>query len=440
MEMEKQFQQSNFEYWGGIECTINRVHDQFFDQLDFTGHYSRPGDIERIASLGITKLRYPVLWEIHQEEYDGPINWQWAERQLSLIASNNIQPIVGLVHHGSGPSFTDLLDPSFSTGLARYAGAFARKFPWVEYYTPVNEPLTTARFSGLYGFWYPHKKDSLSCMKMLLNQLKGVVYSMREIRLVNSQAKLIQTEDLGKTHSPAVLKYQADFENHRRWLTFDFLCGNVNKFHPLWSYLRWLGLSEKELLFFQDNPCQPDICGFNYYLTSERYLDDELEFYPEHLHGGNRKHRYVDTEAIRAEDSGHAGVGNLLKEAWQKFHLPMAITEVFLSCSQDEQVRWLDDVRQQCLNLKIDSPDIDFRALTFWALLGECGWNRLVTSPDGEYECGAFDIRNEFPQETLSANYIREITAGGTFNKKWLKEKGWWRRADRFLVKNPCTA
>jgi dTDP-4-dehydrorhamnose reductase len=263
---------------------------------------------------------------------------------------------------------------------------------------------------------------------------------MREIRLVNSQAKLIQTEDLGKTHSPAVLKYQADFENHRRWLTFDFLCGNVNKFHPLWSYLRWLGLSEKELLFFQDNPCQPDICGFNYYLTSERYLDDELEFYPEHLHGGNRKHRYVDTEAIRAEDSGHAGVGNLLKEAWQKFHLPMAITEVFLSCSQDEQVRWLDDVRQQCLNLKIDSPDIDFRALTFWALLGECGWNRLVTSPDGEYECGAFDIRNEFPQETLSANYIREITAGGTFNKKWLKEKGWWRRADRFLVKNPCTA
>ena len=51
----------------------------------------------------------------------------------------------------------------------------ATKFPWIEYYTPVNEPLTTARFSGLYGFWYPHAKNDVSFAKMLLNQMKGVV-------------------------------------------------------------------------------------------------------------------------------------------------------------------------------------------------------------------------------------------------------------------------
>ena len=25
------------------------------------------------------------------------------------------------------------------------------RYPWIDAYTPVNEPLTTARFSGLYG-------------------------------------------------------------------------------------------------------------------------------------------------------------------------------------------------------------------------------------------------------------------------------------------------
>jgi hypothetical protein len=56
----------NPEVWGGIECTINRVQDVFRDQLLYSGHYSRPGDIERFAELGIKKIRYPLLWEFHQ--------------------------------------------------------------------------------------------------------------------------------------------------------------------------------------------------------------------------------------------------------------------------------------------------------------------------------------------------------------------------------------
>jgi dTDP-4-dehydrorhamnose reductase len=438
MAMEKQFQQLGIEYWGGIECSINRVRDEYYDQLDFTGHYHRTDDIERLASLGISRLRYPLLWEIHQQDYQGEVNLKWAQRQMERIRSFNIDPIVGLVHHGSGPAFTDLLNDNFAPGLAFYARRVAEAFPWVEYYVPVNEPLTTARFSGLYGFWYPHMKDGLSCFRMLLNQLKAVVLAMREIRKVNPKAKLIQTEDLSKTYSGAVLQYQADFENHRRWLTFDFLCGKVNREHPLWSYMRWLGLTEKELFYFQDNPCTPDICGFNHYLTSERYLDDELEFYPPHLHGGNERNRYVDTEAIRIEHGHPSGLSVLLSEAWQRFRLPTALTEVFLSCTPDEQVRWLDDVRRQCLSVKDAHPDFDFRAITYWALLGEFGWNRLVTSPDGEYECGAFDIRSDIPTETLSAEYIREVTAGRNFENDWLQQNGWWRHAGRLLMKNSC--
>ena len=54
------------EIWGGLECTINRVADNFRDQLAYTGHYLREDDIEKFAELGIKRLRYPVLWEFHQ--------------------------------------------------------------------------------------------------------------------------------------------------------------------------------------------------------------------------------------------------------------------------------------------------------------------------------------------------------------------------------------
>ena len=189
------------EVWGGIECTINRVEDNFRDQLLYSGHYTRPGDIEHFAGLGIKKLRYPVLWEFHQPVENATIDWSWTENQLQSIRDNNITPIAGLVHHGSGPAFTDLLDKKFPDKLAAYAEAVAKKFTWIEFYTPVNEPLTTARFSGLYGLWYPHNKDEISFIKMLLNQLKGVVLSMQAIRKINPNAKLVQTEDLGKTYS-----------------------------------------------------------------------------------------------------------------------------------------------------------------------------------------------------------------------------------------------
>src|SRR3712207_6083065 len=103
--------------------------------------------------------------------------------------------------------------------LSAYARAVAERYPWVEDYTPVNEPLTTARFSGLYGLWYPHGRDALTFARAFLTQVRGVVLAMREVREVNRSARLVQTEDVGKCFSTALLRYQAEFENERRWLT-----------------------------------------------------------------------------------------------------------------------------------------------------------------------------------------------------------------------------
>ena len=48
------------EMWGGLECTVNRVGDTYFDQLERNGHINRPSDIQRFAELGMRALRYPI--------------------------------------------------------------------------------------------------------------------------------------------------------------------------------------------------------------------------------------------------------------------------------------------------------------------------------------------------------------------------------------------
>ncbi len=417
-------QYCNPEVWGGVECTINRVQDVFRDQLLYSGHYTRPGDIERFAELGIKKLRYPLLWEFHQPVPSKVIDWTWTEKQLHSIRRKHIKPIAGLVHHGSGPAFTDLTDPEFPNKLAIYAKAVAKKFPWLEYYTPVNEPLTTARFSGLYGLWYPHHKDELSFIRMLINELKGVVLSMQAIRKINPKAKLVQTEDLSKTHSTDLLSYQADFENERRWLTYDLLCSKVDKQHFFWNYLISMGIDIRDLEFFLENPCPPDIIGFNYYVTSERYLDENIENYHCSTHGGNHKHQYADVEAVRVNQL--AGLNVLLREAWERYKIPIAITENHLSCTREEQMRWFKETWEDCCNLK--KQGIDIIAVTVWSLLGAFDWNSLLTCTNNYYESGAYDIANNKIRKTALGKMVNAIATTGEYHHPLLEIKGWWNK------------
>src|SRR5688572_42770 len=287
------------ELWAGIECTINRVGNQYFNQLERNGHLTRMEDLDLFASVGIKKIRYPVLWEQFAPEKGRTINWSWADERLHRLQELNITPIVGFVHHGSGPAYTSLVDDDFPDYLAEYAHAFANRYPWITHFTPVNEPLTTARFSGLYGHWYPHGRNNATFAKALTIQCKSIIQCMQAIRSRIPGAKLVQTEDICKTTSTPLLAYQAAYENDRRWLSLDLLCGHITCSHNLWNLLIAAGISPATLQWFIDNSCSPDIIGLNHYLTSNRFLDDAYNNYPEHYHGGNHLHRYADVEAVR---------------------------------------------------------------------------------------------------------------------------------------------
>jgi dTDP-4-dehydrorhamnose reductase len=421
--------------WGGVECTVNRVGDRYFDQLARCGHSARLADVEAIAALGLTAIRYPVLWERTAPDGLDAAEWTWADVRLQLLRERGVEPVVGLLHHGSGPRSTSLTDPGFADALAAYAAAVARRYPWVRRWTPVNEPLTTARFSTLYGHWYPHERDDRSFARALINQCTGIVRAMRAIRREIPGAQLVQTEDLGRTYGTPMLRDQVEFDNERRWLTFDLLCGRVDRSHPLWGYLRYGGISEHELDTLRDEACAPDLVGINHYITSERWLDERLERYTPATHGGNGRQRYADVEAVRVLSEGTAGAVGVLSEAWARYGLPLAVTEAHLGGAREQQLRWLLEVWQAAQALR--SCGADIRAVTVWSLLGAHDWHNLVTRDEGRYEPGAFDVRAPRPRPTALARMVRDLALTGTHAHPVLDTTGWWRCDDRLLHSAP---
>ncbi|MDB5931833.1 MAG: family oxidoreductase [Polaromonas sp.] len=419
------------ELWGGFECTVARIHDGFRNQIKETGHHDRPEDLDRVAALGLRTLRYPVLLETIAPEHPDRQDWSWHDARLGRLRELGISPIAGLVHHGSGPAYTSLVDPAFPDIVAAHASQVARRYPWISHYTPINEPLTTARFSGLYAHWYPHTRSLAVFLRALVNQCRAVVLSMQAIRRVNPAARLVQTEDMGKVFSTPLLQYQADYENERRWLSFDLLCGRVDSQHPWHGIFLKAGIGERELAFFAEAACPPDIIGINHYLTSERFLDHRLEMYPGFMREANDLHTYVDVEAVRIDlPARQTGPEARLREVWERYRLPMAVTEAHHGCSRDEQLRWLMEVWNAAQRLREDGADI--RAVAVWSLLGAVDWNSLLQHRNGFYEPGVFDIRSDPPRPTALAAATASLATTGDFDHPVLDRAGWWKREERF--------
>jgi dTDP-4-dehydrorhamnose reductase len=193
-----------------------------------------------------------------------------------------------------------------------------------------------------------------------------------------------------------------------------------------------MGLGDR-LRAIADDPCPPDIIGVNHYLTSDRFLDHRLDRYPTHLHGGNERQRYADTEALRARRAPPAGLGGALREVWRRYRTAMAITEVHNGSTRDEQLRWAAQAWDTARAVAAEGADI--RAVTAWSLLGSHGWDTLLRA-DGSYEPGVFDVTDGVPRETALAALWRGLPLDQPRHPV-ASEPGWWQRPERRIYGKP---
>ena len=421
------------EMWGGLECTLNRVGDRYINQCDKSGHNKRLSDLQLFHDLGIKKLRYPCLWELVAPKDLDHCDWSFLDERLGELKRLGQDFIAGFLHHGSGPFYTSLIDPDFPEKFSTFARLFIQRYPWVNDFTPINEINTTARFSVLYGHWYPHLQDESLYLRSMMLQCKATVLAMREIRRVNPKAKLIQTDDLGKCQSTEEVAEQRDFENHRRWLAWDLLCGKVTKNHPLYNRFLKNKIREEDLQWFEENACPPDVIGINHYHLSNRYLDHRMEHFPTWSHGGNGEVAYADVGAV---DTGFVDPVNpevIMREAWERYKIPLAITECHTMGHRESQLRWLNQMWQTCQKLRAEGVDV--KALTVWSLLGTYDWHNLCTNCEFFYEPGVFDLRNsqKIPKPTALTKMVKSLATQGEYDLPILKSEGVWNTGRRIL-------
>ena len=408
------------ELWASPEPTVARIDaGTVRDQLAETGHDARPDDAERIAVLGVHASRTPVLWE-RTVKHDGDApDFREPARRLHALRTLGVEPIVTRLHHGSGPSFTDLLDPAFPARFAAYAELAARAFPWVRRWTPINEPLTTARFATLYGVWYPNRCEDEAFGAAIAHEALATQLAMDRIRAVIPDAELVLTEDLQRfTAGDASVADYVGFLRERVMLSIELVAGRVDAGHPLAAFLRErCGVAPEMFEALQRGACEPALVAFNHYPHSERYVFRA----PDGTIG--------DVPAVYVRDEPMPAAGPLLRAAAARLRLPLALGEVHVHAPAGERVRWLAQHIADVVAARADGVDV--RAVGAWAAFGMVDWHSLLRERAGVSEDGIYTFagRDGVPQPTAVADALRVLAAGGTIDDGGVR--GWWERDER---------
>lgn len=239
------------------------------DQMAASGHDRRwRDDFRLVQELGLRCLRYgPCYHRTHIGP--GRYDWAFADAAFAELRRLGIVPIADLCHFGLPDWLENFQNPDFPAYFAEYAEAFARRYPWVWLYTPVNEMLVTAEYSALRGFW----NEGLRSDRAFVTALEHVVEAnLRASEAICQVCRpwFVQSEATRYYHpfEPDAAPW-ADDLNERRFLSLDLNYGRRPSARMV-EYLFANGMTPLRLDRFLQRKIWPAcIMGTDYYETSE---------------------------------------------------------------------------------------------------------------------------------------------------------------------------
>src|SRR5207302_7748971 len=120
--------------------------------------------------------------------------WSFMDDVCAAMQKLEVVPIIDLCHFGVPDWLENFQNDRLPEMLARYAGAFAERYDWIKFYTPVNEMYVTCRMSALDGAWNEQLKDDRSFVTAIRNVARSSVLMMQEICRVRPDAIFINSE------------------------------------------------------------------------------------------------------------------------------------------------------------------------------------------------------------------------------------------------------
>lgn len=359
----------------GVENSIPKIKNGTVrvDQMEVCGHYRHwKTDFDCVEDMGIRFLRYgPPLHTtfLGPDRYD----WEFADVTFAELKRREIIPIVDLCHFGVPDWIGDFQNPEFPDLFETYAFAFAKRFPWVQLYTPVNEMFICAVFSAKYGWWNEQLTTDKGFVTALKHIVKANVLAMKAILEVRPDAIFVQSESSEYFHAenPRAIK-PAETMNAMRFLSLDLnyghrVCSNM------YEYLLDNGMTRDEYQFFLSHRLKHHcILGNDYYWTNE--------------------HR-VSADGMTRASGEIFGYSEITRQYYERYRLPVMHTETNIAegPNGDEAVNWLWKEWANVLRVRNDGvPTVGF---TWYSLTDQVDWDTALREQNGRVNpLGLYDL------------------------------------------------
>jgi beta-glucosidase/6-phospho-beta-glucosidase/beta-galactosidase len=342
------------------------------DEMEKAKHYECwQQDFNLVKEMGIEFLRYGAPYyktHIGAGKYD----WEFTDMTFQKLLELNITPIVDLCHFGVPDWMGNFQNPDFPMLFAQYAKAFAERFPYLQFYTPINEIFITATFSAQYGWWNERLHDDRSFVTALKHLCKANVMAMNAILEVQPNAVFIQSESSEYFHAaePDCIPV-ADFFNQKRFLSLDLTYGYPIRV-PMYEYLLDNGMTRAEYAWFAENDVKAScIMGNDYYITNEHLVHS------------------IDNIAASGEIFGYYVIA---KQYFNRYRLPIMHTET--NIREPDAVIWLHKQWANLYRLKQDGvPVVGF---TWYSLIDQVDWDTALREDNGNVNSlGLYDINRQ---------------------------------------------
>lgn len=356
------------------------------DEMEKTGHYLHwEKDFDLVKEMGIEFLRYgPPYYKTHTAP--GTFDWSFTDVTFKRLKEMGITPLVDLCHFGLPDWLGSFQNPEFPHYFAEYASAFATRFPYLQFYTPINEIFIAAMFSAQYGWWNERLSSDGAFVTALKNLSKANVMAMHAILKIQPEATFIQSESTEYFHAtePSALTLSR-FLNQKRFLSLDLTYGyplNVT----MYEYLQQNGMTKNEYNWFVQNQVKARcIMGNDYYVTNEHLV---------HPDG----HTQASGEIF--------GYYVLTNQYYNRYKLPIMHTETNIRMPACKE--WL---LKQWANLhRLKQDGVPIIGFTWYSLLHQVDWDSALRNDAGNInELGLYDLdRNIMPVGVAYKHLIKE--------------------------------
>lgn len=375
----------------GIECSAPVIRGgSRRDQLLLTEHWTRvEEDLDLVTAMGITHLRYGVPFHIVAADPDN-LDWAWTDVAMAALRGRPIEPIVDLLHFAVPDDLSGIGDPALPERYANYVRAFIERYPWVRWYTPVNEPYITALFSAKNGWWNEQQRTYRAFVQALRNVARCAVEGTRIIRERRPDAVFLQSDacEVFRPVEPAATARAAHLTERGR-LGFDLTYG-----HPISATMRkWLlryGMEPAELDWFLDQGSSENaIVGLDYYPLNERLVTARGVTLP-----GERQGFDLAARAFH-----------------ERYDVPIMLAET--NHQTELAIAWLTDVWNETVALA--ESGIPVAGFCWYSLTDQVDWDTCLREPNGTVNSfGLVDLgRSRRPVAALYETLARQVSLTG---------------------------